>query len=186
MKKLLVVLTLGVFLFACNNESAKDKEEAKEGSEVSALTTEELLASADEHVEEEVVVKGSMVHACAHGGERMFIKSEGSDERLKVTCGEGVPSFKQEDEGSTFLVTGILKEKRIDEEYLDNWEKEVKEELSEEHHVHDGKHCDEETHKDEEEPAELARIESMRQEIKESEKDYLSDFSLEATSYEKK
>ncbi len=185
MKKLFVLLTASVFLFACGTDSQVDKPD-EDKKDVAVLSTDELMAVAEEHVDKEVTVEGVNLHVCAHGGKRKFMRTEGNEARLKVVPGKNTPDFRQEDEGKVFVVTGILKERRIDQGYLDNWEMELKEDLPEEHHIHDGLHCDTETHDHAELDGELEKIAGMRKQIEESDKDYLSFFSLEAKSIKEK
>ena len=199
MKKVFLLLTAAMFLFACGNQSNNEatenkdasKEESKdaskeEGKETVSMKAHELMEEGENYVDKTVTVEGTAVHVCDHGGKRMFLKSEDSDERFKVVAGEEIGSFKNEAEGKTFQVKGIVQEKRIDNEYLDNWEKEIKEDMGDDHRVHDGKHGEGETHEDHEMNEDLAKVKNMREEIEESDKDYISIFSLKAKSFEEK
>lgn len=185
MKKFFVMLTASVFLLSCGTDSGTDKPE-EEKKDDTVYSTDQLMEIAEKYVDKEVTVEGINLHVCEHGGKRMFIRTDGNEARLKVVPGKNVSDFRQEDEGKVFVVTGTLKERRVDHGYLDNWEKELKEDLPEEHHIHDGLHCDTETHHDAELDSELAKVENMRRKIQESDKDYLSFFSLEATSVKEK
>ncbi len=194
MKKLFLFLTLSVFIFACGN-SNQEGAEGTDGNDTAAVNNEEMVVmsaaeiheNAAEYVDKQVMVEGTIVHVCAHGGKRMFLLvNDTADTRFKVTAGEGVGAFKTEDEGETVVVSGIMKELKVDEDYLNNWEKEIKEQSGDEHHIHDGKHGEDESHDDHDMNEELAKLEAMRQQLKESQKDHLSFYSLESTSFEKK
>lgn len=189
MKKLFLLFAASIFLFACGNQTGeKAKNEESATSEVKVMQAHDLLKQAADYVDKEVQVEGTVVHVCQHGGKRMFIKSEmdTTDTRLKITTGEDISAFKAEDEGSKVVVTGILKEERIDEEYLSKWEEEVMAEAGEDHRIHDGKHGEGETHDDHSADEDLAKIENYRNQIAESDKDYLAFYSIEAKSYKKK
>lgn len=193
MKKVFLLLTVAVFMFACGNQAKTDAENDAtadstnvENEEMVVIKAHELMAQAGDFVEKEVMVEGTAVHVCAHGGKRMFLVSDTTDERLKVTAGEDIGAFKQEDVGGEYVVTGVVKEMKVDEEYLNNWEKEIKEESGDEHHIHDGKHGEGETHHEHDAATDLAKVEAMRTELKESGKDHLSFYSIEAKSYKKK
>lgn len=102
-----------------------------------------------------------------------------------MTAGDKVGAFKQKDAGSKLKITGTVKEEKINEAYLDHWEKEIKENASQEHKIHEGDHEEGESHKDHDAKEDLAKVDSMRKELKESEKDHLSIYSVEAKSYKK-
>ena len=192
MKKVFLLLSVTMLLFACgneaNNEATENKEASKQEKEQSTTTLKahELLEEGEKYVGETVTVEGTAVHVCQHGGKRMFLNSGNSDERLKAVANEELGNFKTEDEGNTFLVTGTVEEQRIDNEYLDNWEQEIKDDLGDDHTIHDGDHGEGDSHDDHTKNEDLAKVENMRKEIEESEKDYLSIFSLKAESYKKK
>lgn len=187
MKKVFLLLSATMLLFACNNQpnnQAKENEDASK--EKVTLQAHELLDQGEKYVDKTVTVEGTAVHVCEHGGKRMFLNSGDTDKRLKAVADEELGSFKTEDEGNTFLVTGTVEEQRIDQEYLDNWEEEIKEDLGDDHHVHDGEHGEGETHDDHDMDEDLAKVEDMRKQIEDSDKDYISIFSLKASSYKKK
>lgn len=191
MKKVFLLLSATMLLFACgneaNNEATEDKDASKDKKEMTTtLKAHELLEQGEKYVDETVTVEGTAVHVCQHGGKRMFLNSGDTDERLKAVANEELGSFKTEDEGNTFLVTGTVEEQRIDNEYLDNWEQEIKDDLGDDHHIHDGEHGEGESHDDHDMSEDLAKVENMRKEIEESDKDYVSIFSLKAESYKKK
>lgn len=187
MKKLFLLFVASTFMFACGNQTGdKAKDEKSTKSEVKVMKAHDLIKQAADYVDKEVQVEGTVVHVCEHGGKRMFLKSDTTDNRLKVTTGDEISAFKAEDEGSKVIVTGILKEKRIDEESLKKWEEEVMAEAGEEHRIHDGKHGEGETHEDHNVNEDLVKIENYRKQIADSDKDYLAFYSIEANSYKKK
>lgn len=152
MKKIILVLFAAMAMFACSN--------SEEGSTVTVADFEEKAADL---VDQKVQIEGMVVHVCRHGGGKMFLEEVGNDKRVKITAGEGVGQFDQswETEGKEVLVEGFVREMKIDEAYLANWEAELKEKASEEKAQggneagcdgekeetpeKDGKDCDEET-----------------------------------------
>jgi len=162
---------------------------------------------AGNYVGKEVQISGLVNHTCKHGGKRMFIIDEETEQTVKIEAGENIPSFDAELEGSIVSVTGIINELIIDEAYLIEWEAEIKEEMlnapEEEAELaegeEEGEHAEGEHAEGEHEHAGggmgeaadmgehisgLEKIENFRKEIKESGKDHLSFYSIECISFE--
>jgi len=123
MTRILTFAVLLALLASCGNQ-AKKADDAIKASEV---TVNELLADAGPFVEQAVSVKGTVVHVCRHGGQRLFIVGEDTEERMRCTTGEDIAEFSVDLEGSQVEITGIVKELIIDETYLAEWETEVME-----------------------------------------------------------
>ena len=107
---------------------------------------------------------------------------ENPDVAIKITPNEVIGVFEKELEGSHIIVTGILKELRINEAYVANLEKELSTGTDNEA-IHDhsaGKH-DEEADNEQK-----AQLEAMRNQIAESENGYYSQFWIEASKFEVK
>lgn len=177
MRKFVFLMSVAV-LFACNqnNKTTAEKSDVKEEA---AVTLSELFSDIDKTVDSEIKISGLVDHVCKHGGQRMFIVDEGEN-RLKITTGEDISEFEVDLEGKDVIVNGIVEEERIDDAYLDEWEAEVK--AGEEDHesgVHDGNHVEEENET-------LVKINDFREQIKNSEKGYLSFYSVKAKSFEVK
>lgn len=185
---------------ACNNQQKNDdntealEEETME--EIAELTVANFSEMAGTYSGKQIMIKGTVSHTCKHGGKRMFIIDEGTEESVKVEAGENIASFDAELEGSDVIVTGILAELIVDEAYLNNWENEVLEETSEEYKIHtgdhegehgeegeDGEYAEGETEEDHH-GTDLEQIEDLRNTLKESGKDHLSFYSIECISYE--
>ncbi|MFO8087501.1 MAG: hypothetical protein R6T91_06805 [Bacteroidales bacterium] len=174
-----IIAAAAMVMISCNNQ--EDKKEAKEEK---VLKTNEILEQGNDFVGKEVVVEGTIAHVCAHGGQRMFIMDDDPDKRLRVTPGEDVSAFKQEDEGSTVVIRGILNEKRLDEDYFDNWEKQIIENSGDELHVHDGKHEEGDTHDHDDINHELAKVDSFRNILNSNDLGYVPDYWIVAKSVE--
>lgn len=199
-KKILFLLFVATAMIACNNtqksgETTTKNEAAKTIAEVTVANFEQM---AGELVGQEVIIKGLVNHTCKHGGKRMFLVAEDSEESVEIEAGENIDSFDAELEGSDVVVKGIVAELRVDENYLAEWEAEImNEEDDEDHKIHDGNHEGEEHDEDGEGEGEegenleeehhgtgLEKIENLRNQLKESGKDHLSFYSIECISFE--
>jgi hypothetical protein len=124
-------------------------------------------------------------HVCKHGGQKMFLVNENADARIKIVTGENMAAFNTELVGESVNVVGTVDELRIDEEYLKEWEEEIlagmgHDEGEKSEKVHMGEH--QETEGDEN--PDLIQINNYREKIAESEKDYISFFSVVCVEYE--
>lgn len=173
MKKLIWVLPLTIMLFACN--SKKDAK-TSEGSEkvvtsIEAMTIDKLLAEAEGNVGKEVFVKGMVNHTCKHSGRRCFLVNEDESLSIRVEAGGDITSFNQELIGNILIVKGILEEKRLTSEYIDEFETKVK---AQEDTEEGGEHCD----------AQMQNIKKMRAWMKEHAKEYYPIYFVAGQSYE--
>ena len=119
---LIILLVLAV---SCGQQTNKTTDLSD--LEVSEVSVETLLADASPFVEQPVSLKGTVVHVCRHGGQRLFIVGEDGENRFRITVGENISEFDIELEGSMIEVNGIVRELIIDETYLAEWEAEVSE-----------------------------------------------------------
>ena len=179
------MLAAVLFVAACNTETKTDTVKAD------VITVANFLDAADTFIGKSINVKGTVVHTCKHGGRKMFIMGETEEQRLKITAAEDKTPFEQTIEGSDVVVTGTVEELRIDEAYLANWEAEVAEGGEEAHKetgdgTGDGTHANEKDHASESgdkadqgtHTADLQQIAAYRAQIAETEKGYLSFFSV--------
>ncbi|MCX5841131.1 MAG: hypothetical protein NTY16_06720, partial [Deltaproteobacteria bacterium] len=126
-----------------------------------------------------ISLEGMVAHVCRESGKRLFL----GEESFKVLASNKVPTFNVELEGSDVTVTGYLKEDRIDETYLANWEKELedgaKAALKEEIHTYDAeaKGLDESAI-----TTQFDQIKGYREQIVAGGKGYISFYSLEIES----
>ncbi len=181
-KKLFVLAALALIFAACNNAEC-DKNQAKD---LAVITCDEFSTNPDDYVGEEIIIEGTAVHVCSHGGKRMFIIGEDPDERIKITTGDDIEAFDVELEGSDVAVVGVVDELRVDEAYLTNWENEVMADNPEsEMKIHGGNEGHE--HSDEGDiEEELNQINDLRAQLEESGDDHLSFYSIVASEFEEK
>lgn len=178
-KKVLGILAVTTIMFSCGNKEQK-KEETCCDKEIAVVTVDQVMADLQAYVDKSILIEGTVNHVCSHGGKRMFIMGQNPDVAIKITPNDKIGVFEKELEGSHVLVTGILKELRIDEAYVANLEEEVSEGADNEA-IHDHSAG---THSEEADNEKKAQIEIMRSNIAESENGYYSQFWIEASKFE--
>ena len=131
MKKILIVAAAVIFFASCGNGGNKKAEvKVKDAVEASAhivkVSPDNFLEKAAGLVGENVEIVGTVDHTCKHGGKKMVIFGENADNMVKLLAGEGIDKFDNELEGQKVIAMGQVEEMRIDEDYLQKWEKEAK------------------------------------------------------------
>jgi hypothetical protein len=178
-KKLFPIIILSVlFIASCNQGTKETSGENK--ADTALLTVLTFDTSAHSYVDKPVIIEGTVLHLCKHGGKRMFLVDGTDSIRVEVTTGPDIPKFEETLIGSRVRVFGTLKEERIDERYLNEWENEVKK-PEENHNV--GVHTGAKGHEDQGVQEKLDQINALREEIKASGTDHLSNYSIEATKF---
>jgi hypothetical protein len=172
-----ILILLTVIVSSCG---ICTKDEAKTASDTAKITVATFLTRADSLVEKPVIIEGTVLHTCKHSGKRMFLVDGNDSVRVEVTAGETITKFDESLVGSRVLVTGVLKEERIDAKYLNEWEAEVKK-PAENHDA--GVHSGAKGHEDQGVDEKLMQIAALRDELKNSGKDHLSNFSIEAAKF---
>jgi len=187
MKKYLVGLLATAFLFSACGSADKKKSDTHEEKIIAEVSVAEFLDEAENILDQEVAITGTVTHVCKHGGQRLFITNEDTTGTVKITTGENIAEFPIDLEGEKISVHGIVKELRIDDTYLAEWEIEITEGASKENKGHkDG--LDEHQKQQAEElnlDAQLEKINKLREEIAASDKGYLSDFWVESIDFKK-
>lgn len=174
---LLVILMVGI-LSSCDSgikEQARDT--TNDTVKITVLTFSSL---ADSLAKRKVIIEGTVLHTCKHGGKRMFLVDGTDSVRVEITAGPDITKFDESLVGSRVRVWGTLNEERVDEKYLNEWENEVKN-PKEDHEV--GIHSGAQGHENQDAKDKLENIASLRADLKASGKDHLSFFSIEAWKY---
>jgi len=169
MKQIFFLAVLSLILFSCNSNNKKQSETPTEVQ--TAFELDNLLAIADKELDKTLTVVGYVTHTCVHSGQRCFIVGESQAVSLRVEAKGEIGSFDSELIGSKLAITGILKENRLSQEYIDEREKnvnQVKEEGG------DAESC----------AAELSNISDMRQWMKEHDKDYYVVYYMDGLSFD--
>jgi len=199
MKKLLLGLVLLAFMgVSCDCEHGTNEDAQVDKTEEmtpTAIDINNFDAMAEGLGNQLVEIKGTVVHTCKHGGTKMFITGDDPDFRLKVTATDESGNFNLEMEGNDYVIIGILDEYKMDLAEVDKMEADVlAEQPAEEDMKHKGGHEGEgndhadhegDSHQEQEGScaAELAQIADLRAQVKDSEKGYLSFYSILAKSY---
>jgi len=183
MKKLFFLAAILGIGFACTNTPKEDKEAAvEEVAEIIETNVAAILESPADFKDEKIKLEGTVTHVCAHGGKRLFIIGDNPDLQLKITPNEKIGHFEKEMEGSSVEITGILKELKIDEAYIAQLEKEIKEGTDNEvmHSHSDGEHGEGEEHSEDEASEEkMNQINKMRSDLAETEEGYIMEYWVE-------
>ena len=111
MKKIALLTIATLVMFACGQQAKKQENKQVEvkAAEV-ILTVDQVLEQALELADKEVLVKGTVMHVCKHGGSRCFLMGSNEDITIRVEAGEKIGAFDQEQMGSDLEIVGILKE----------------------------------------------------------------------------
>jgi hypothetical protein len=194
-----LVFALGLALV-----TACGKQGDTEGAAGAAMTLAKLLEQPDQFTDKEIVLTGTVTHVCKHGGKRLHITDIATNDVIRVESGEDMSAFARELEGSDIVVTGVLRETRIDKAYLDEWEQELladqaeamkaakEEEKDAKTGTTKGKEQTEQAHAENTaneghvEPQGMDAVIAKREELVASGKPYLSQWHLECRSYSMK
>jgi len=168
-----------IFAYACTQGTRESAE--KQLSDTVKLTVASFLTAAPNYVNKPVQILGTVSHTCKHGGKRMFLVDENDSISVEITTGPDIAKFDEALIGSRLRVFGILKEERIDEKYLSEWENEI---LKPQPNHNVGVHTGAKGHVDQTSQDKLDQIAAYREEIKKSGKDHLSFYSVEAINFE--
>lgn len=189
-------LTIAVALFAttligtaCGNKQQQNanSENNVEQTADSALEIDSLLANAESLAGKEVTIEGVCTHTCKHGAKKIFLMGSDDTQTIRVEAGE-LGAFDPKCVNSIVRVTGTLKEQRIDEAYLQNWEAQLKAKAAEKHGNTEAGCDTEKKARGETANTPEGRIADFRAKIADRKaatgKDYLSFYYMEAKSYE--
>ena len=187
MKKanLLLIALLSIMTFTSCSGNKKTGETTTEQAPV---TVDQLLANTEQEIDNIVLVEGFCTHICSHGGKKMFLMGDDDSKTIRVESNDAIGSFKAECVNSMIQVKGTIKEERIDEAYLTQWEARITDGTVEEH-GEDGEGCETELKAQGQENvnSEAGRIKDFREKIakrNETEgKNYLSFYFIEAEEY---
>jgi predicted TIM-barrel fold metal-dependent hydrolase len=169
MKKVLILVGIVLAIAACKTSNERTTAPVEPKSEFVDLN--EFMEFATDSLDKEVKIKGTVSHVCSHSGRRCFIVDTSGTISVRIEAKGEIGAFNRELSGMDIQITGIVREKRLYADYLDEWEIEVKE-----------KEKDEEI--DEEQcSAELQNIEDMRNWMVENNKDYYQVIYVDGLDY---
>lgn len=107
-KKLSFIFMIAAFLVACNAPAEKDAG-TKGEEEMTVLSVDEVLASADDFVDQEIIIHGMVTHVCKHGGQKLFISGKEEGISLRINTSEQIAEFDIGLEGSELEFNGVFK-----------------------------------------------------------------------------
>ena len=186
-KWMVAVAMIAACLVMVSCGGGKKQQAAEEA--VVAMSIDDVMAKASGLVEQEVTIEGVCTHTCSHGAKKMFLVGSDDTKTLRIEAGE-LGAFDTKVVNNVVTVKGIIKEERIDEAYLVDWETRLKNQTEEKHGNGEGEGgCDTEKNaRGETANTAEGRIADFRAKIaaeKEATgKEYLSFYHVVATSYE--
>ncbi len=178
-KKLFPILIIVVFSITSCHQGTENKADATK-SDTTLISVLAFEKQADSCIDKPVIIEGTVLHTCKHGGKRMFLIDGTDSIRVEVTAGPDIVKFDETLIGSRVRVFGNLREERIDTKYLNEWEAEV---LKPEENHNVGIHSGAKGHEDQGKEDKLNQIKALREDLKNSGKDHLSNFSVEAAKF---
>jgi hypothetical protein len=193
MKKYMLIFTvIALIATSCNCEDNSKETKSTDTSvavadEVTTIQMVDFDDKVGDYVGKTIRIKGTVDHICAHGGQKLFVVSEDSDARVKVTPDEEIAAFNAELEGDNIIIVGVVEEQKIDEAYLREWEEEIKAGNDMSDGKGEGIHLGgtvEKGGEDADIDEEMEKVTNLRNMIKESGTDHLSFYSILCTSFE--
>ena len=191
--KSFIILATALVMVACggNNTKTSENNKATDAAEVaeavSAMEVDAVLADAEALANQQVEIEGICTHICKHGGRKIFLMGSDDTKTIRIEAAE-LGSFDQKCVNSIVKVKGLLREERIDENYLRQWEVQVAAQGGEEHGDEEGGCDTEKAARGETGNTTAERIADFRTKIAARKaatgKDYLSFYFIEAHSYE--
>ena len=181
-----VMMFAACVLSSCGGgkKQAQNAEEA-----VAAMSIDEVMGKAAGLVDQTVTIEGVCSHTCSHGAKKMFLVGSDDSKTLRIEAGE-LGAFDTKVVNNIVTVKGVIKEERIDEAYLQDWENRLKNQTEEKHGNEEGEGgCDTEKNaRGETADTPEGRIADFRAKIAAEKaatgKEYLSFYHVVAESYE--
>jgi len=133
-RNLFLILLVSVLIWSCDNQQTANQEQTIEEELVVeekpvAISLADFNEKAETFVGKEIILEGTVIHVCKHGGHKMFITADDPDVRIKITSSEEMAAFEPELEGSDVRVVGFVE--AIDAEVVGEGQ------LADEHEEHE-------------------------------------------------
>lgn len=186
---LTTLATAALLLFAsCGSRNGSGSAESANAPQAaSGMEVDDLLSDAENLTGKTVTVEGVCTHACKHGATKIFLMGSDDTQVIRIEAAS-LGSFDTKCVNSVVRVDGILREQRIDEDYLRKWEARLAASTAPEHGEGEGGCATEKNARQETATTAEGRIADFRTRIaaREAEcgKAYLSFYYVEATGYE--
>ena len=187
--KLMVAVAMIAACFtmvSCGNAQKKQAQSTEQVASA-AMSIDDVMAKAADLVDQTVTIEGVCTHTCSHGAKKMFLVGSDDSKTLRVEAGE-LGAFDTKVVNQMVTVKGALKEERIDEAYLVDWENRLKANTEEKHGNGEGGCDTEKNSRGETANTDEGRIADFRAKIAAEKaatgKEYLSFYHVVAESYE--
>ena len=186
-KWMVAVMMFAVCVLSSCGGGKKQAQNAEEA--VVAMSIDEVMGKAAGLVDQTVTIEGVCSHTCSHGAKKMFLVGSDDSKTLRIEAGE-LGAFDTKVVNNIVTVKGVIKEERIDEAYLQDWENRLKNQTEEKHGNEEGEGgCDTEKNaRGETADTPEGRIADFRAKIAAEKaatgKEYLSFYHVVAESYE--
>ena len=197
LKKSLMLLNLAFLIVACNTTATQEAKTEEVKQETVQVEIADLISNTKTFAESKIEVTAIVNHVCSHGGKKMFLIDQATEETIKIIPGENMPAFNTDLVGHKVCVTGTIEKLVIDEAYLAEWESELLAEANHTDEEVEGKHAEEGEHKHAETGSKadqadqgthmegMENIANLRKEIAESEQDFLVFYTVVCEKLEK-
>lgn len=119
-----------MLLASCSGSQSKTEAEAQ--PEAVVITVDDILATPEAYVDSTVTFEGVCTHTCKHGATKMFLMGSDDTKMLRVEACE-LGSFDTKVINHPVVVEGTVREQRIDEPFLAQWEQQLAEGSAEKH-----------------------------------------------------
>ena len=186
--KTLIIFCLGITIAfsSCGKKKTTEQNNENTVQQSVNMDVDQLLADAEDLVDQSITVEGICTHICKHGGRKIFLMGSDDTKTIRIEGGE-VGKFDAGCVNNMVEVTGKVREQRIDEAYLQQWETRIAEQTAEEHGEGEEGCSTEKKARNETGNTTTERIANFRERIAEREakdgKAYLSFYYMEAEKY---
>lgn len=185
--KLVIVAAIMCMAVSCGNKQQTATQAESQASVATIMDVDALLVAADSLVGKEVVFDGVCTHACKHGATKIFMMGSDDTKTIRVEAAK-LGSFDTKCINNIVKINGFLREERIDEAYLQQWEAKTKAMGGDKHGDGEGGCSTEKNARGETANTVEGRIADFRTKIaanyEKTGKAYLSFYFVEAVSYE--
>lgn len=181
-----------MFFASCGSRSgsagaAAQSARAESEQTAAGMEVDDLLADAEALTDKAITFEGVCTHACKHGATKIFLMGSDDTQIIRVEAAE-LGSFDTKCVNSVVRVDGILREQRVDENYLRKWEARLASSSAGKHGEDESGCATEKNARRESANTPEGRIADFRARIAarkaECGKEYLSFYYVEATGYE--
>lgn len=172
MKQIVLTLAIIMGMAACSNAPKQQNQETKaeQTASTGVISVDDMLSSVDQHLNNEVTFKGYVTHTCKHSGKRCFMQGD-KKISIRVEAKGDIGGFNRELIGNEIAVTGVLKEKRLSANEINEMEKVIETKSLKDDGSQES--CD----------TERANIQEMREWMKANDKDYFAIYYVDGMSY---